>query len=129
MGRFCLLLRTAPSKQVEEMMSLTAKCPADIDALLHPARAFRHPSDVVRDNDLTLYEKRAILSSWASDACAVEDIPELRQLSGVEPVKFDDIMDALRELDLQLERRVFLPAKASRRERSGSDHSGNSPLF
>ena len=45
----------------------------DIDALLHPARAFAHPMDVVRDEDLTLYEKRAILSSWASDACAVED--------------------------------------------------------
>ena len=53
----------------------------EIDALLHPARAFSHPMDVVRDCDLTLYEKRAILSSWASDACAVEDVPELRHCS------------------------------------------------
>ena len=78
----------------------------DIDALLHAARAFKHPMDVVRDCDLTLYEKRAILSSWASDACAVEDFPDLRQLSATDPVKFDDIMDALRDLDSELERRV-----------------------
>jgi hypothetical protein len=80
--------------------------PADIDALLHPARAFKHPIDVVRDDHLTLYEKRAILSSWASDACAVEDFPELRQLSATGQVKFDDIMGALRGLDSELERRV-----------------------
>ena len=44
----------------------------DLDDLLHPAQAFSHPSDVVNDPDLTLNEKRAILASWASDACAVE---------------------------------------------------------
>jgi hypothetical protein len=79
---------------------------SDFEALLHPARAYEHPRDVVADADLTLDEKRAILSSWASDACAVEDFPELREVSGIAPVKFDDIMDALRELDCQLERRV-----------------------
>ena len=50
----------------------------DLDALLHPAKAFAHPMNVVRDPDLTLNEKRAILASWASDACAVEAAPELR---------------------------------------------------
>jgi hypothetical protein len=44
----------------------------DLDTLLHPARAFNHPMDVVRDADLTLNEKRALLASWASDACALE---------------------------------------------------------
>ena len=43
-------------------------------ALLHPAQAFSHPSDVVNDPDLTLNEKRAILASWASDACAVDSV-------------------------------------------------------
>jgi hypothetical protein len=38
----------------------------DLDALLHPASAFAHPMDVVRDPDLALNEKRAILASWAS---------------------------------------------------------------
>ena len=49
-----------------------------LDELLHPADAFGHPSDVVNDPDLTLKEKRAILSSWASDACAMEAAPDLR---------------------------------------------------
>jgi len=71
----------------------------DLDALLHPARAFRHPQDVVRDADLTVNEKRAILASWASDACAVEAAPALRMCTDGPPVKFDDIMDALRSLD------------------------------
>jgi hypothetical protein len=73
----------------------------DLDELLHPANAFAHPSEVVNGPDLTLSEKRAILASWASDACAVEAAPELRRPPGKRPVPFDDIMDALRELDRQ----------------------------
>ena len=34
----------------------------DLDTLLHPSQAFEHPSEVVRDPDLTLNEKRAILA-------------------------------------------------------------------
>lgn len=71
----------------------------DLDALLHPAGAFAHPLDVVRDRDLTLNEKRAILASWASDACAVEAAPELRAIPSGKTVRWDDIMDALRILD------------------------------
>jgi hypothetical protein len=73
----------------------------DLNALLHPAQAFSHPADVVSDPDLTLNEKRAILASWASDACAVESVPELRRapVEGGRPVAFDDVMDALRALD------------------------------
>jgi len=73
----------------------------DFDQLLHPAQAFGHPSDVVNDPDLTLNEKRAILASWASDACAVEAAPDLRRGPGGPIVRFDDIMDALRTLDEQ----------------------------
>ena len=73
----------------------------DLDQLLHPAQAFGHPSEVVGDPDLTLNEKRAILASWASDACAVETAPELRRSPGGQVVRFDDIMDALRTLDAQ----------------------------
>jgi hypothetical protein len=72
----------------------------DLDTLLHPAGAFAHPADVVRDPDLTFNEKRAILASWASDACAIEAAPALRQAPGTaRPVSFDDVMDALRLLD------------------------------
>jgi hypothetical protein len=74
----------------------------DLDDLLHPARAFEHPRRVVEDPDLTLNEKRAILASWASDACAIEAAPALRQAPGTKhPVRFDDVMDALRTLDQQ----------------------------
>jgi hypothetical protein len=73
----------------------------DLDALLHPAGAFAHPMDVVRDADLTLNEKRAILASWASDACAVEAVPDLRTTPSGKTVRWDDIMDALRLLDTQ----------------------------
>ena len=70
----------------------------DLDELLHPASAFNHPSEVVKDPDLTLNEKRAILASWASDACAIEAAPELRTAKNG-AVRFDDIMDALKQLD------------------------------
>lgn len=71
----------------------------DIGRLLRPANAFANPMDVVDDRDLTLTEKRAILASWASDACAVETAPALRQSVGSAPGRFDDVMDALKELD------------------------------
>jgi hypothetical protein len=74
----------------------------DLDALLHPALAYTHPRDVVGDPDLTLNEKRAVLASWASDACAVEAAPALRSPPGAErPVQVDDILEALRALDGQ----------------------------
>jgi hypothetical protein len=71
----------------------------DLTTLLHPAQAFAQPMDVVNDLDLTLSEKRAILAAWASDACAVEAAPALRRAGAEGTVQFDDIMDALRELD------------------------------
>jgi hypothetical protein len=72
----------------------------DLDHLLNPAAVFGHPRDVLKDPDLTKQEKRAILSAWASDACAVESAPELRHPPGAKaPVTFDDIVDALKSLD------------------------------
>ena len=55
-----------------------ASGPRDLLALLRPAGAFAYPRQVVQDPDLTLNEKRAILASWASDACS-KDAPALRQ--------------------------------------------------
>lgn len=72
-----------------------------LDRLLSPARHFRHPDNVLKDETLDIQEKRAILSSWASDACAVESVPALRKPPGAEqPVSFDQIMDALCRLDM-----------------------------
>jgi hypothetical protein len=71
----------------------------DLDALLHPARAFRHPDDVVRDADLTLNEKRAILASWASDA-STHEAASAQGLDRSGPlVRFDELVQALRQLD------------------------------
>jgi hypothetical protein len=101
----------------------------ELDELLHPARAFNHPSEVVNDPDLTLNEKRAILASWASDACAVEAAPAFRKGPKV-PVHFDDIMEALRALDKQANasryRNPF--GLRSRRRLSHSDDDGGRPL-
>jgi hypothetical protein len=72
----------------------------ELDQLLNPAAVFDHPRDVLKDPDLTKQEKRAILSAWASDACAVESAPGLRRPPGSKaPISFDDIVDALRSLD------------------------------
>lgn len=104
----------------------------DLDALLHPASAFLHPDQVVGDPDLTLNEKRAILASWASDACAVEAAPALRQNPGGRAVPFDDIMEALRTLDRQHAtvaadagryRRATRWRRLLRRDRNGRDGS------
>jgi hypothetical protein len=72
----------------------------ELDQLLNPASVFDHPRDVLSDADLTKQEKRAILSSWASDACAVDSNPTMRKPPGATaPVSFEDIVEALRSLD------------------------------
>ena len=71
-----------------------------LDRLFDPSRFFRHPQDVLNDDRFDIQEKRAILASWESDACAVESMPALRQPPGADkPVAFDEIMDALCELE------------------------------
>ncbi|MGR4863902.1 hypothetical protein [Caulobacter sp. LARHSG274] len=73
-----------------------------LEKLLRPAVGFRHPREVLKDPLLDTAQKRAILSSWASDASAVEDHPTLRWLLGTEaPVPVDEILDALWRLDGQ----------------------------
>jgi len=63
--------------------------------MLLPANAFADPMAVVDDQDLTLTEKRAILSAWASDARATA----VNAADNANPVHYDDVMAALRELD------------------------------
>jgi hypothetical protein len=103
------------------------KDPFDLDQLLHPAKAFATPMDVVKDPDLTTNEKRAILSSWASDACAVS--PELRAPPQSPPVKFDDIMDALKALDGKEAERADYPRFISRARRIRDLYRGGSPFL
>lgn len=71
-----------------------------LEQLLRPAVGFHSPDDVLKDPHLSTAEKRAILASWASDACAVEGRPELRWMLGTdEPVRLVEICDALTRLE------------------------------
>ncbi len=78
--------------------------PASVEAwqaLVAPGDVFRHPREVLTHPLLSRAEKRAILASWASDACALENAPGLRCLTGcrAEPVSVDSVIEALAELD------------------------------
>ena len=68
-------------------------------SLTGQVRALGHPDEVVRDETLSLNEKRSLLASWASDSHAVPDAPALRQLDSGAIVAVDDILRALRALD------------------------------
>lgn len=64
------------------------------------ACAFSHPREVLDAPGLSAGDKRAILASWASDACAVEGMPAWRRPPGhSEPVAVDEILNALQALD------------------------------
>jgi hypothetical protein len=94
----------------------------DFDELAHPSQVFDHPREVVSDPDLSLNEKRAILASWASDACAIEAAPALRQTPGGRVVLFDEIMDAMRAVDGEL--LLCNPCAGDRAKRLRSPSSG-----
>jgi hypothetical protein len=88
--------------------------------LLRPAIGFNRPADVVKDPDLSISEKRAILSSWASDSCAVEGKPYLRWMVGSDdPVPLSEVLEARARLD-----RVAAEAAGKARRRSRPDQSG-----
>jgi hypothetical protein len=71
-----------------------------VSALLHRARHFNHPQDVLAAEHIDKDEKRAILASWASDQFAVESQPILRHYPGTErAVSYDEILGALKALD------------------------------
>ncbi|AVT77002.1 hypothetical protein RPPS3_29390 [Rhodopseudomonas palustris] len=73
---------------------------ASVTTLRPSATVYDHPDQVLRDDALCTAEKRAILSSWASDANAVEQQPWLRLAPGHRnPVPLRAILDALQRLD------------------------------
>jgi hypothetical protein len=89
-------MRLATSEPLIQYQGLGAA----LERWLRPGVGFTHPRDVLKDPLLTTAEKRAVLSSWASDASAVQDEPTLRWLLGTaEPVPLRDIREALDRLD------------------------------
>ena len=108
-------------------MTSTNRVHLDLDELLHPAQAYSHPSEVLDDPDQTNNEKRAILASWASDACAVEAAPDLRLPTPGSLVRFDDVMDALKRLDGEAAEQPKSVSRARRwKVRYRSEHGGHS---
>ncbi|MDP9734948.1 UNVERIFIED_ORG: hypothetical protein QE446_005090 [Rhizobium sp. SORGH_AS260] len=82
--------------------SVPEKATAAITAahLLHPAKHFDHPRDVLAADGIGDEEKRAILASWASDIFAIKSIPGFRLYPGTDnAVSYDDIIEALKALD------------------------------
>jgi len=65
----------------------------------HLAESLISPDAVVADPRLDRAEKRKLLASWASDARAVPDAPELRRLENGAVIPIDDILRALKSLD------------------------------
>ncbi len=91
-----------------------------LQRVLRPAVGFSHPIDVLKDPALDAAEKRAILSSWASDASAVEGEPTLRWLFGTEgPVPLAEVLEALARLDHQTDR-PFKATPSPRPEKGGA---------
>ena len=99
----------------------------DLDGLVHPSQVFDHPKDVLSDPDLSLNEKRAILASWASDACAIEALPGLRRIPKGGAVSFDEIMDALRSLDREFAAAKSRPELASTQSKRGKQSGMSGP--
>lgn len=86
------------------IMNPAATQPASFEAwqaVVAPGDVFRHPREVLAHPLLSREEKRTILASWVSDACALESAPGLRCLTGAraEPVTVDALLTALAELD------------------------------
>jgi hypothetical protein len=95
-------MRLATSQQVFDQARGYPPCNlrTAIERGIRPAVGFQNPDDVIKDPHLSLDEKRKILSSWASDASAVQDEPRMKWLLGtVEPVLLDDVVAALKRLD------------------------------
>lgn len=93
---------------------------AALDRLLHPSRFYEHPRDVLSNDALPNSEKRAILSSWASDACAVDSCPAMRHPPfASQPVGFDEVMDALASLNRGESGRPLGDGRANREAAAG----------
>ena len=60
---------------------------------------YSDPMEILYTSELSIAEKREILSSWGSDARAVPDAPALRTLDNGQTVGIHDILDALKTLD------------------------------
>ena len=75
------------------------------DAEITPAdfAHYHHPREVVADPQLSIARKRAILSRWLSDACAVPDRAGIRVSPLGVAATVQDLRTALEKLDEMVE--------------------------
>ncbi|MGH8189260.1 MAG: hypothetical protein ACREUC_22075 [Steroidobacteraceae bacterium] len=67
-------------------------------AISDPTRAYATPMDVVRDDDLSVAEKRKILESWKHDARLLSTAQDENMAGGERP-QLQDVSVALTELE------------------------------
>jgi hypothetical protein len=81
------------------------------------------PDDVLSHTNMSVFEKRALLASWASDSHAVPDAPSLRQLDDGSIVEVDEILRALKALhECAKQLQPTKPWHVSFARRRGLDH-------
>lgn len=97
--------------------------PQSVSVLVHPDQVLDHPA-------MGVEEKRATLSSWASDLHAVENAPALRRLDSGAVVPVDDILAALAALSADQPAGDTAPAWAAseRRQRPSYPAWRKSPV-
>jgi hypothetical protein len=82
--------------QETETTSAAAGRAALFDGLFCPLES---PDEVLANPRMSVDDKRAVLASWASDACAVENQPTLRRLDSGRIIRLEDILRCLNALD------------------------------
>lgn len=120
--------------QETDVGRLAIGMPAD-DLLSRKLVVFAHPDEVLRDGELSIEDKRALLASWVSDAFSIENSPSLRQLESGAVVRVDDIMEALKSLDEPRHEAAFTisqsfarrAGKPIARRRNRSPHDDDEP--
>jgi hypothetical protein len=96
-------MRLTTSEELLQQQGLRAA----LERWLRPGVGFNSPRDVLKDPGLDLSGRRAVLASWASDASAVQDEPQMRWLLGTpEPVPLSEVREAMAELDRCEDRRT-----------------------
>ncbi|WP_423065184.1 DUF982 domain-containing protein [Devosia sp. CN2-171] len=73
-------------------------------------------TDILNDPALSPSRKRALLAHWASDINAVVGVPGLRCVRGV-TVSIDSILEALRELDLEVDQAAMVAGSSGAGDR------------
>jgi hypothetical protein len=80
-------------------LDLTTHKSDDADITRADFLGYFHPREIVRDPELTIARKRALLARWLSDANALPNIPAIRRSPAGVTATVDDLQYALEKLD------------------------------